>query len=94
VPRRQQLNQERLRDLHQDAQCRVNQFFSASVRVLLRAVQHYVRENGGRCIRRGSLPLARVPWEWDRVCLRDQRVREAVRELRPAGRVNDMFRAG
>ena len=64
-----------------------------SPRQLLRDVQHCVRESGGRCIRRDSLQPARVRWEWGRVCLQDQRVREAVRELRPAVLVNDMFRA-
>jgi hypothetical protein len=83
-----------LRDLRRGVQCRVNQFFSASVRVLLQDVQHCVRESAGQCIRHASRQPALALWELDRVCLRDQRVREAVRELRPAGRVSEMFRAG
>ena len=94
MPRRQQLNQEGLRDLHRDVQCRVNQFFNDSVRVLLRDVQHCVQESGVPCIRRASRPLAPVLWELDQGCLQDQLVQEAVRELRLAVLVNDMFRAG
>ena len=59
----------------------------------LRAVQHCVRENVGRCIRRASRQPARVLWELDRDCLRDHRVREAVRGLRHAGLVNVMCHA-
>ena len=90
---RQQLKQERLRDLRRDVQCRVNQFFSASVRVPPRIVHHCVRESGGRCIRRDNLQPERVPWAWAQACLRDQLVQEADRELRPAGLGSDMFRA-
>ena len=94
MQRLQQLKPERLRDLHRDVQCRVNQFFSASVRARLRGVQHCVRENVGQCIRRASRPLAPVLWELDQGSLRDQLVLEAVRELRLAVLVNDTFRAG
>ena len=94
MPRRQQLKQERPRDLRRDVQCRVNPFFSANVRVLLRGVQHCVRESGVPCIRRGSLQPARVLSELGQDCLLDQRVQEAARELHHAGLVNDMFRVG
>ena len=94
MPRRRQLKLERPRDLRRDVQCRVNPFFSASVRALLRGVQHYVRESGVPCIQRGSLQPAHVLSELDQDCLLDQRAQEAARELHHAGLVNDMFRAG
>jgi len=94
VPRRQQLKQERPRDLRRDVQCRVNQFFSASVRVLQRGVRHCVRASGVPCIRRGSRQPARVLSELGQDCLLDQRVQEAARERHHAVLVNDMFPAG
>ncbi len=79
-----------------DGLCRGSRYFSARRgRKRRDRVRRFVRVNGGRCIQREWRQRDRVRWALvrEQACRRrDQRVREAVRVVRPGDRDRGMYR--